>query len=303
MENSFEFLSLVLDSITEHIVVIDEVGLIKYVNRSWSAFGDSNECAVGSNWRGINYLTECDKASALGDDFGTRAGSGIKRVIEKETALFYLEYPCHSPTEERWFMMRVSPFCLAGTDYYVITHQNITERKLAEEEVLKLSRLDELTGIANRRYFNEFIKSEWERCHRQGMPMCLAILDLDHFKLLNDCYGHQVGDRALKSVSKLLGNLAQRPSDMCARYGGEEFAIVFGNTNLEQAKGLLSELLQEIRLLSIPNKNSPTGPTLTASIGLSSINPNNDNNVNELLLRTDELLYLAKQSGRNRISF
>nr|WP_252728987.1 GGDEF domain-containing protein [Aliiglaciecola lipolytica] len=199
--------------------------------------------------------------------------------------------------------MRVSPFNISGVSYFVITHQNITERKLAEEEVLNLSRIDELTGIANRRYFNEFIENEWERCHRHGMPICLAIIDLDYFKLLNDSYGHQVGDSCLKSIGKILQKFAKRPSDMCARYGGEEFALVYGDTNLQQAKPLVNELLEQIRSLNIANENSPICSMLTASIGLHSIYPNDDNNVSEFIRRTDQLLYLAKENGRNQISF
>ncbi|GAA6186134.1 MULTISPECIES: sensor domain-containing diguanylate cyclase [Alteromonadaceae] len=303
MENSFEFLSLVLDTITEHIVVIDDAGEIKYVNKSWSAFGDNNECSIGNDWRGVNYLDVCDKAAAFGDEFGANAGRGIRSVIEQRSPLFYLEYPCHSPNEPRWFMMRVSSFLLSGNHYFVISHQNITERKLAEEEVLNLSRIDELTGIANRRYFNEFIESEWRRCHRHGMPICLAIIDLDYFKLLNDSYGHQVGDSCLKSIGKILQKFAKRPSDMCARYGGEEFALVYGDTNLQQAKPLVNELLEQIRSLNIANENSPICSMLTASIGVHSIYPKDDNNVSEFIRRTDQLLYLAKENGRNQISF
>ncbi|MFA3790875.1 diguanylate cyclase [Aliiglaciecola sp. SL4] len=301
MEDSFEFLSLVLDSITEHIVVIDEAGDIKYVNRSWSAFGSNNECTVGHDWRGVNYLDVCDKAAAVGDDFGANAGDGIRSVVAQNSSLFYLEYPCHSPNEPRWFMMRVSPFGLADANYFVISHQNITERKLAEEKVLNLSRIDELTGVANRRHFNEFIESEWERCHRHNMPISLAMIDLDYFKLLNDSYGHQVGDKCLKSIGEILQNYVHRPSDICARYGGEEFAIVYGDTNLQQAKGLINKLLEHIRTLNILNENSPIGPTLTASIGLYSTHPNGDSNVIELIRRTDDLLYLAKKNGRNQI--
>ncbi|GAB2688536.1 sensor domain-containing diguanylate cyclase [Aliiglaciecola aliphaticivorans] len=303
MEDSFEFLSLVLDSITEHIVVIDSTGDIKYVNRSWSNFGNNNDCSVGDDWHGVNYLEVCDKAAAIGDDFGANAGEGIRSVIEQRSSVFYLEYPCHSPDEARWFMMRISPFRLSESNYFVITHQNITERKLAEEKVLKLSRIDELTGIANRRHFNEFIKSEWERCHRHNMPICLAMIDLDHFKLLNDSYGHQVGDQCLKTIGEILQNYVHRPSDICARYGGEEFAIVYGDTNLEQAKGLVNELLEHIRSLNIRNENAPGNPMLTASIGLYSTHPSHDNNVSEFIRSTDDLLYLAKKNGRNQISF
>lgn len=302
MDNSYDFLSLVLDAITEHIVVIDEAGDIKFVNQSWAAFGSNNACAIGGDWSGVNYLAECDKASALGDEFGTKAAIGIRSVIEKRGSLFYFEYPCHSPDEHRWFMMRVSPFEHLGNHYFVISHQNITERKLAENEVLKLSRIDDLTNIANRRFFNECLKSEWQRCNRLDMPISLALIDLDHFKMLNDTYGHQAGDECLESIGRVLKKLTKRPSDICARYGGEEFALVYGGTGLEHAQVLAKEILQEIRSLNIPNEHSPTLPTLTASIGLSTMYPNNKNNERDLIGKSDKLLFSAKNKGRNQIA-
>lgn len=103
--------------------------------------------------------------------------------------------------------MRVTPFQVHNNDYFVISHQNITERKLAEEEVRNLARIDGLTGIPNRRTFDEFLCDEMKRCARLNKPICLAVIDVDHFKLLNDTYGHQSGDGCLvawlKSVSYL----------------------------------------------------------------------------------------------------
>lgn len=226
MESSYEFLALVLDSITEHIVVIDETGEIQFVNKSWSAFGNNDACVIGGDWSHVNYLAECDKASAMGDDFGTMAGAGIRAVVESREMFFDFEYPCHSPSEKRWFMMRVTPFQVSAKKYYVISHQNITKRKLAEEDVRNLAKIDGLTDISNRRAFDEFFDEEWNRCSRLKKPISLAIVDIDHFKLLNDDYGHQSGDECLIRVGALLKELAKRPGDMCARYGGEEFVLV-----------------------------------------------------------------------------
>ena len=237
----------------------------------------------------------------MGDDFGIQAAKGIRSVISKETEDFYFEYPCNSPDEKRWFMMRVTPFTLENIDYFVISHQNITERKLAEEKLLDLSRLDGLTGIANRRYFDNFLEEEWRRCHRLGLPISLAIIDLDYFKLLNDHYGHQTGDECLKAVAKSLKQFVRRPSDLCARYGGEEFSIIFGNTSTDQAKVLVDKVLEAIRSLNFPNEKSPTHPTLTASIGLTAMLPDDSSNEQELIGRADELMYEAKRNGRNQI--
>lgn len=303
MIKSYNFLKSILDTINQHVAVIDSEGDILYINKTWRLFGIDNACTIDEKWKGINYLRACDQSADMGDEFGAKAAIGIRLVIEGDEDEFYFEYPCHSPDERRWFMMHVTPFTIQGDSCFVISHQNITTRKLAEEEVLNLSRMDGLTDIPNRRYFDEFLDGEWKRCHRLGLPISLAMIDLDNFKLLNDTYGHQAGDECLKSVGKILKKFGKRPSDICARYGGEEFALVYGNTNLEQASILVENLLKEIRSLRIPNKKSPTLPILTASIGLSTMYPNDKNSLSDLVKRSDEFLYSAKESGRNKICF
>lgn len=237
----------------------------------------------------------------MGDDFGRKAADGIRKAIETESDAFYLEYPCHSPEEKRWFMMRLTPLQVQRERYFVISHQNITERKLAEEEVLTLSRIDGLTQIPNRRRFDEFLDSEWRRCTRLDMPVTLALIDLDHFKLLNDSYGHQAGDECLRKVGGLLKRYAKRPSDICARYGGEEFAVVHGNTPLEHSLRLFDDLLEATRKLKIPNKDALPLPFLTASIGVATMNPKKDDNTEQLIKAADARLYAAKKAGRNQL--
>lgn len=301
MDDSYKFLSLVLDAITENIVVIDDAGEIKFVNKTWSEFGDNNACMIGDSWKGVNYIDECDKAAAMGDEFGAQAGEGIRRVIAHEQENFYFEYPCHSPDEKRWFMMRVTPFQSENNHYFVISHQNITERKLAEEQVRKLARIDGLTDIANRRTFDDFLHQEWKRCSRLNKPICLAIVDLDHFKLLNDTYGHQCGDECLIKIGELLKEFANRPSDICARYGGEEFALVWGDTSIAQAKKISDQLLKKIANLKIMNSESPTERYLTASIGLAEVVPARGSEESCLVSKADSELYKAKECGRNRV--
>jgi diguanylate cyclase (GGDEF)-like protein len=164
-----------------------------------------------------------------------------------------------------------------------------------------LARIDGLTDIPNRRAFDEFFHNEWKRCLRLKRPISLAIVDLDHFKLLNDSYGHQYGDECLIKVGTLLKSFHNRPSDICARYGGEEFALVWGDTPLEQAKQLSNRLLKHIAALNIANSNSPTESYLTASIGLAEIVPSSDRKEADLLGMADEMLYRAKMHGKNRV--
>ena len=301
MFENYEFLKLVLDTLLEHIVVINKEGKIIYVNDSWVKFGKSNNCSLKKSWIGINYLDVCNKSALMGDDLSSEAAKGIKSIINGEEKLFYIEYPCHSNIEQRWFMMRVTPFELKGDNFYVISHENITERKLAENIVLKLSRIDGLTNIANRRYFDEFLNEEWKRCKRLRMPITLAIIDIDYFKLLNDTYGHQVGDDCLKKIGTVLKKFAKRPSDISARYGGEEFVFVFGNTTAEASLKIINNVVDTIRKLKIENKNSKVMPIVTVSIGLATMQPKLKENQSKLIKHADKLLYLAKENGRDRV--
>lgn len=302
ISNSYAFLSKILDSVTDHIVVIDETGEIQYVNKSWSTFGNNNACIIGIDWSGVNYIEECDKGSEMGDEFSNKAGAGIRSVIENRDTTFYLEYPCNSPDEKRWFMMSVTHFQISERHFFVISHKNISERKLAEEEVNNLARIGGLTNIPNRRTFDSFIHEEWNRCNRLRKPICLAIVDLDYFKLLNDDYGHQTGDECLIRMGELLKEFVNRPSDICARYGGEEFALVWADTPLKEAKLLCESLLTKVVELNIPNKNSPTSNYLTASIGLAEMIPTSKSKEHELIGEADRMLYRSKASGRNKVS-
>lgn len=301
INNTISFLHSILDTVSEHIVVIRDSGEIQYVNRGWVAFGHKNNCTIDSSWIGINYLAICDEAASRGDEFGLNAAQGIRNVISNTLEDYYLEYPCHSTRHKRWFMMRVTPFELKNERFFVISHQNITERKLAEEEILNLSRTDSLTGIANRRYLDEFLATEWKRSNLRQQPLSFAFIDLDHFKLLNDTYGHQAGDNCLRQVGYVLKNYTRRPADLSARYGGEEFVVLLGNTHFDDALVTLNNLATDIQDLNIPNEKSPVSPVLTASIGLVSVNPGVSVSQECLVEEADKLLFTAKHNGRNRL--
>lgn len=302
MIGSYEFLESVLDTLTDHVVVIDRQGDIVFVNRQWEVFAEQNNCSLNGSWEGVNYLAVCDESARSGDDFGLKAAAGIKSVIEEGQEAFYLEYPCHSDDEKRWFMMRVKPLTAEASSYFVISHQNITERKLAEDKVLKLSLSDGLTGLANRRCFDSFLAAEWKRCTRLNMPLTLVLIDIDNFKWINDTYGHQVGDTCLQMLSDILSRHAKRPGDLCARLGGDEFAIVFGNTPLEKARKLVKKLIASVRTLAVPDNNKHLFKT-TVSIGMATVSPEKGNSEADLIKAADTQLYFAKGNGKNQFAF
>ena len=300
MSGSGEFLKAVIDTLTDQIAVIDANGAIQFVNQSWVEFARSNgEARV--DWRGVNYLEACDQAVIMGDEDSGNAVDGIRKVINGKNDSFYLEYPCHSPDTKRWFMMRVSSFEIDDARYFIVSHQNITERKLAEEEMLRFARLDGLTNVYNRGYFDEFLNNEWRRCHRLMMPVTLAIADIDNFKLFNDTYGHHAGDECLRKVAQVLSSFARRPADICARYGGEEFALLFGNTGSEESAVFVDQILASIRALKIPNERSPTGPVVTVSIGVATLQPDGETSQQQLIKLADARLYMAKLHGKDKL--
>ncbi len=298
MVESKEFFKLILDTISEHIVVINKLGDIIFVNRSWQAFGVENNGHCDTQWQKQNYLATCKSAAIQGDEFGIKALTGLKKVINEQLAEFYLEYPCHSDTEKRWFMMHAVPLKYDAQHFVVISHLNITERKLAEQKVQELARIDGLTQIANRRYFDDFYEQEWSRCMRLKLPISVAMIDFDHFKSINDNYGHIVGDICLKEAAKILQNYTHKPAELCARYGGEEFITVLGNTHSLQAQMLLARFMTKLKELKVPEL---TGHSLTVSIGLATLLPSKTDNTMQLIKMADNALYQAKLTGRNKL--
>jgi len=167
------------------------------------------------------------------------------------------------------------------------------------ESLLAISTLDGLTGIPNRRHFDSAIAKEWNRASRTGTPVSLIMCDIDDFKAYNDHYGHQKGDNCLIQVATLLQEHARREGDMAARYGGEEFVIVMPATSLENAREIAEQMRIGIEELSIPHRFSSTDNIVTASFGVATIIPRQDQQSRILITRADKALYMAKQKGRN----
>lgn len=163
-----------------------------------------------------------------------------------------------------------------------------------------LTAIDGLTQIANRRSLDMSLTTEWQRAMRKGEPLGLVMIDVDHFKLFNDTYGHQAGDECLRGVAGTLRDFARRPGDLAARYGGEEFVLVLTNASAVQARVVAERVRDRIQELAIPHQCSSHG-SVTASFGVASIVPTLQMNPESLLLAADQALYKAKEGGRNRV--
>jgi len=171
----------------------------------------------------------------------------------------------------------------------------------ANRTLQKLSSMDGLTGIANRRAFDDTLYKEWHRALRSRKPIGLIMLDIDFFKLYNDHYGHQGGDDCLKKVTKGLVAAINRDADFLARYGGEEFSAVLPGTDLEGAVKVAEEMRQSIKSLQLEHAKSKVSDIVSISIGVASVIPRNDIEPEVLITAADQALYKAKEEGRDRL--
>lgn len=189
------------------------------------------------------------------------------------------------------------PFNMAVVKARVRTHLTLKRQSDAMRE---LTLTDALTGIANRRSFNDAFDNEWRRCVRSGTPLSVIMIDIDHFKNYNDAYGHQAGDHCLQQVANAMRHCAGRPPDMLARYGGEEFVVLLPNVEASGAETVAQRILLEVRRLAIPHRMSTVSDIVTVSIGAATQAPSEGGNPEMLIRTADSLLYEAKKSGRNR---
>ncbi|MEJ6002894.1 diguanylate cyclase domain-containing protein [Paucibacter soli] len=178
------------------------------------------------------------------------------------------------------------------------SQQQLVDANLALE---RLSRVDGLTGLANRRTFDTQLDLEWRRAQREQCPLGLLMIDIDDFKAYNDGYGHQAGDEALKAVAGALEKAAQRAADLPARYGGEEFAIILPHTSLEGVQQRGQHVIDGVAALQMPHRGSLGYGRVSVSVGAAVLMPTADIAPRELIAAADQALYEAKHAGKNRV--
>lgn len=194
------------------------------------------------------------------------------------------------------------------THRFVCIITDLSERKRQETELKEANALlarqsitDGLTGVGNRRYFDQLLQQEWQRSARHGHSLACIMVDIDHFKLFNDRYGHVAGDDCLRRVADLLRACAGRSSDAVCRYGGEEFVILLAECDLAEAQVVAQRCLDSIRLAAIPHEAAPMRRRLSLSIGVAACIADTQSNGLPMLERADAALYAAKQGGRSRM--
>ncbi len=176
-----------------------------------------------------------------------------------------------------------------------------TELSRSNRELQRLSSMDGLTGLANRRQFDITLELEWQRAVRSGLALSLIFADIDFFKRFNDRYGHQSGDDCLQQVANALQKTIHRPADLVSRYGGEEFVMILPETTEEGARSVAEKALATVTQLKIPHENSAAAEHVSLSIGVATMYPKEGSQPQELIEAADKMLYRAKECGRNCI--
>lgn len=226
--------------------------------------------------------------------------TGLVQIMEFElTPQDILENP-YQITETRWYEGRVAPVkgeqgTLIAVTWSVI---NITEKKLLELQLKEAAQTDPLTGLFNRRFLTTSFHKEFANFKRYNTPLCCILLDIDHFKSINDSYGHDIGDLVLKNLAETISSLL-REGDIFARYGGEEFMVLLPNTELNSAFHIAQRLRERIAETKI--RLDEEDITYTISLGVTKTE-DRDVSIEEIIKRSDQALYKSKSDGRNRVT-
>jgi len=295
-ENEFEFDFKTIVDAANDIVIVTRADLIEppgpvivYVNQAFCELtGYSRDEVIGKNPRILQ---------ASGTDPTTK--TRIKRALRKQQPVRTTIRNYAKSGRAYWLDLSILPLCNASgqATHFVAIERDVTEQMERERTLQTLSTTDSLTGLLNRRAFNELALKEYSRFERQGEKYALLMLDIDHFKAINDRYGHTTGDRVLQSLAEnCVANL--REHDMVARWGGEEFCVLLPYTEIKTAVAIAEKLRRQIAASELTVGDAVVAAT--TSIGVAEVLAS-DINHTEVLERADRALYDAKQTGRDRV--
>lgn len=288
----------------EAITAMDLAAELRHLGYEVCGTEDTADGAVAAVEREKPTLVLMD--IRLGDD-GDGVDAAQRISARHDTAVVFLT--AHSDEETLARALAVSPYG------YIVKPFRARELKVAVELALskhaaeraateKMSALvltDPLTGLANRRHFDQTLASEWDRAVREGKSLAVLMADIDHFKAFNDSLGHAAGDDCLKAVAQAMRRHCARPGDLVCRWGGEEFAVILPGTDLAGAEHVANELADVVRGLGIGHPGVGASARVTISVGVASAVPNSNDSAQALVEKADGALYAAKKAGRDRV--
>lgn len=286
--------------------VLNKIGRIRFASDAKQAFIMINECYPDL------ILLDVE----LPDILGLEVCSVLKSNAATESIpILFITSNMRDDFEEKVFNVGAADYIVKPLNPSVVaarvkTHLNY-HRAICLLE--KLAHTDGMTGLANRRTFDEHLNIELKRCRRESIPLTIALIDIDEFKKYNDYFGHVEGDDCIKNIATAIGSSSRRPGDLAARYGGEEFSLILPHTDQQGASVLLKGLLKSIQDLKISHSPEAQYDAVTISIGYSTIFPKEKNFLNkynyadaynsEVIQAADNALYESKQNGRNCITY
>jgi len=286
-----------IDNVADMIIWLDESGRYVFVNdTALRMLGYTNEEMLSKHVYEVDPTFDQERWRAHWKDIEERGTFTIETINTSKNG------------EEIPIEVTVNFVEYNGKKFNCSIVRDITERKRAAAEMeeanrkmMHLSVTDALTGLANRRHFNESLSGEYVRHLRSGEELSLLFLDIDAFKAFNDQYGHLEGDECLRRVANTLAENMRRPGDLAARYGGEEFVCILPATGRAGAGKVAENIRHSVEALAIPHRASPTAPVVTVSLGVVTTRCEGVDNPNVIVAAADAYLYQAKKGGRNRV--
>lgn len=297
----------IIDALASEVAVIDGTGKVVAVNEAWRRATQEKDGPIAACSLGVDFLKTCRIVSDDEAEEGSRLAVGIRDVLEGRQSVFSLEYLAPSGGRKRWYGVRATRFEEGDSKWAVIEQEETTRRKLADlalersrANYRELAKRDELTGLYNRRALDEMMNDELNRFERYGNTFSLIMLDIDHFKAVNDTYGHPAGDAVLQWLAGILQRNV-RVVDHPARYGGEEFAIIAPELAGTDAFGMAERLRHLVSAHPMPYHTAGGDVVkipITISLGVASV-PGDVDDPHLLVAAADKALYAAKRCGRN----
>lgn len=282
------------DASPSSMAILDDKGRIVAVNQTWERFSIDNGGEPGA-YLGEKYL---DMVPAGGDVVLDRIHRRLQRLIRGQDKTMQLEYPCHSPRRKRWFLMRASRFKAGDRETILVIHTDITARHLAEDRARESAETDALTGLFNRRSFQERAAQVLAQAKREQGSAALLFIDLDDFKFINDRLGHAAGDAMLVELARRLKHTL-READVPARIGGDEFLVCCRVGGRACVDRLLERLLSA---LSAPVVLEGESIVPVFSLGIA-LWPEDAERLDDLINAADQAMYQAKAESGTRVAF
>lgn len=276
------------------MALLDGDGWIIDVNEQWRRFASDNG-GDPNGYIGTNYVAACRDPS---DPQALEVAERFEELLAGRRHLVEFEYPCHSPETRRWFYLKAYR-CLEGDQPRIgVLHIEITPWRLAEEAEQHRADTDTLTGLLNRRAFVERAERILTSAERNAISVAVLFLDLDNYKVINDTYGHEMGDRVIATIGERLQG-PTRECDLQGRYGGDEFVVIAENVDRDGAERVGARVRE---LIAMPVAVAGHRFELTCSQGIA-LYPDQGNDLNALIRAADRAMYRAKEAGRDRAVF